>query len=140
MRKLMLLAVVLILLCTGMAWAETKAPDELQLQYASKMCNIARDIEVRGIRIEYAGKKAEISRNFLLKYPHDRDNQKTLKEAEEEGTTAEKEREKFYRDKDDLKTDALKYYQGKLPQWLSEKWKADKFKEGCRDVFKETNP
>lgn len=127
MKKILSLAMVIgLLMGSLLAYAEEKvkrgglkAPDELQQSYYDRMITINRSI--------WLAEKHRRMYNDLrnrLNYSYSSAS-KLADEYNKEIDQAHKDKEKYENEKAYLKMDALKYYNGKLPDWLKQTWEED---------------
>lgn len=102
-------------------------PDEIQKQYLKKLENMNLELEVASINEIGCFRFSEIQhkRELLdLQYRGriSRDVEKSRQELEDKKEKAKTKIEEVEKAKVDLRLDALKYYNGKMPIWLSKEW------------------
>lgn len=104
--------------------------DEIQQQYLKslKIINLELDIENIAISKDYKLFKLQDERELLelnyrgkISYTAKMDRDK----LENEEARTKENIKNLNRDKENLKLDALKFYNGKMPKWLSEKWQEE---------------
>lgn len=104
--------------------------DDIQKQYLSRLFDINFEVEsayrtllfnFRRDKIQHAMEMNELRYRGRIPY----DVQMKGQELKDEKTRTEGKIKDLKREKENLKLDALKYYNGEMPKWLSEKWQKE---------------
>ena len=109
---------------------ESNKPDDIQKQYLERLSNINLELKkayitlllnVRQTRLQHERTMLELG--YRGSIPHDVEARG--QEIKDEEIRTEDKKTNLERDKANLKLDVLKYYNGKLPEWLSRKWQEE---------------
>lgn len=132
MKKILIVLMgfaVLILLGSDVRAASDEG-DELQRQYLVKLMKIDLGLEIAHIQLRgnfEQSKSHQKSELLELQYrgriPHDVEMRG--QELKDEEARTEENIKDLEREKENLKLDALKFYNGKMPKWLSKKWQKE---------------
>jgi hypothetical protein len=105
-------------------------PDDIQKQYLSRLSDINFEVESAHLTLLFNFRRNKIQHAMVmneLRYRGRIPNDVQMKgqELKDEKTRTEGKIKDLKREKENLKLDALKYYNGKMPEWLSEEWQKE---------------
>jgi len=106
---------------------EDDKPDDIQKQYLERLINTNAELKhayltlLKNVRLtQLQHERIMLELKYRGRVP--RDVEAIGQEIKDEERRTEDKKRDLEKDKDNLKLDALKYYHGKMPNWLSQKW------------------
>jgi hypothetical protein len=126
--KILIIGLFLLGSAGGADRSDVRPPDEIQKQYIAKLIRI--DTELRNQHDAFA-KNYKITRTYYEKMGFDLRwgygqipsfMLKNMQDLANERTKIEKRVTELEKEKGKMKSDAISFYGGRMPEWLSQRW------------------